>query len=58
MESCAPFSGFHGALCAQARAQSSRAGPVSAPAAASAVPPLTNARRVKMVMAVSSVVMR
>src|SRR5215471_3520850 len=39
MESCAPFSGFHGAACAQALAQSVSAGPVSAPAAASAVPP-------------------
>jgi hypothetical protein len=38
MDSCAPGSGFHGAVCAQALAQSSKAGPVSAPAAASAVP--------------------
>ena len=57
MDSCAPLSGFHGAVCAQALAQSSKAGPVSAPAAASAVPLVTRARRV-MVMAVSSVVMR
>ena len=35
----APFSGFHGAACAQALAQSSSAGPDSAPAAANAVPP-------------------
>ena len=39
--SLAPFSAFHGADCAQALANSSRAGPVSAPAAASAVPPLS-----------------
>jgi hypothetical protein len=32
MESCAPFSGFQGAACAQALAHSSKAGPVSAPA--------------------------
>ena len=37
--SLAPFSAFHGAACAQALAKSSNAGPVSAPAAASAVPP-------------------
>ena len=41
MESCASFSGFHGAACAQALAHSSSAGPVSAPAAAAAVPPFT-----------------
>ena len=50
IESCAPGSGFQGALCAQARAHSSNAGPVSAPAAASAVPLLTRARRVRIVM--------
>ena len=33
------LSAFHGADCAQALAKSSSAGPVSAPAAASAVPP-------------------
>src|SRR5260370_41397730 len=54
IESCAPGSGFHGAVCAQAFAQSSNAGPVSAPAAPAAVPPLINARRVKMVMVVFS----
>src|ERR1700694_5518170 len=54
IESCAPGSGFHGAACAQAFAQSSSAGPVSAPAAVAAVPPLINARRVKMVMVVFS----
>jgi len=37
--SLAPFSAFHGEVCAQALAKSSKAGPVSAPAAASAVPP-------------------
>src|SRR5262249_1274193 len=50
MDSWAPGSGFHGAFCAQARAHSSSAGPVNAPAAASAVPLLTRARRVRMVM--------
>src|SRR5712691_12951416 len=50
IESCAPFSGFQGADCAQALAQSSRAGPVSAPAAAIAVPLLTSVRRVIIVM--------
>src|SRR5882762_641424 len=58
IESWAPGSGFHGAACAQAFAQSSIAGPVSAPAAAAAVPPCTNARRVKMVMLFSLVVSR
>ena len=38
IDSWAPVSGFQGAFCAQARAHSSNAGPVSAPAAASAVP--------------------
>src|SRR5690242_3238071 len=47
MPSLAFFSGFHGAFCAQAFAQSSRAGPDSAPAAPKAVPPFTRARRVK-----------
>jgi hypothetical protein len=37
--SLAPFSGFHGEAWAQALAKSRSAGPVSAPAAASAVPP-------------------
>src|SRR5262249_21018002 len=55
MDSLAPFSGFHGALCAQALAQSSSAGPVSAPAAPSAVLPFIKARRVNIVMVVSSV---
>src|SRR5215472_2032552 len=53
--SCAFFSGFHGAVCAQAFAHSSSAGPVSAPAAAAAAEPLTRARRVKSLMTVSSV---
>src|SRR3979490_942931 len=50
MDSFASFSGFQGALCAQALAQSSSAGPASAPAAASAVPPFTKVRRVNVVM--------
>jgi hypothetical protein len=37
--SLAPGSAFQGAVCAQALAKSNRAGPVSAPAVASAVPP-------------------
>ena len=37
--SLAPFSAFHGAVCAQALAKSNSADPVSAPVAASAVPP-------------------
>ena len=37
--SLAPGSAFHCAVCAQALANSSSAGPVSAPVAASAVPP-------------------
>jgi hypothetical protein len=37
--SLAPGSAFHGADCAQALANSRSAGPVRAPAAASAVPP-------------------
>src|SRR5262245_48016174 len=53
-ESCAPFSGFHGAVCAQAFAHSSSPEPASAPVAANAVPPLTRVRRVNMVMVVSS----
>src|SRR5262249_11776370 len=52
IESCAPRSGFHGAVCAQALAQSSSAGPVSAPAAAAAVPAFTRARREYKAMAV------
>src|SRR6476659_96397 len=54
MESCAPFSAFQGADCAQALAHSSRAGPVRAPAAATAVPPFTKVRRVNMVIGRSS----
>src|SRR3954471_17933474 len=50
MESFASFSGFQGAACAQALAQSSSAGPASVPAAASAVPPFTRVRRVNVVM--------
>src|ERR1017187_4627679 len=49
-DSAAPFSGFQGAVCAQALAQSSKAGPVRAPAAAIAVPLLTSVRRVIIVM--------
>ena len=49
-DSAAPFSGFQGAVCAQALAQSSKAGPVRAPAAASAVPLPTSVRRVIIVM--------
>src|ERR1700743_270612 len=56
MESLASFSGFHGAACAQALAQSSSAGPVSAPAAPRAVPPCTRVRRVKKVMVVPPLV--
>src|SRR5262249_14447330 len=52
MESCAPRSGCHGAVCAQALAHSGSAGPWSAPAAAAAVPAFTNERRVCKVMAV------
>jgi hypothetical protein len=37
--SLAPFSAFHGALCAHALAKSNKAGPVNVPAAPSAVPP-------------------
>src|SRR3954451_6636804 len=48
IESCAPCSGFHGAVCAHALAQSSSAGPVSAPAAAKAVPPCISVRRVNI----------
>src|SRR5256884_7886515 len=43
--SCAPFSGFHGAACAQALLHSSSAGPASAPVAASEVAPFTRVRR-------------
>src|SRR5499426_3716932 len=49
--SCAPFSGFQGAACAQALLHSSSAGPASAPVAASEVAPFTRVRRVNMVMA-------
>src|ERR1700730_9281396 len=55
MASWAFFSGFHGAVCAQAFAHPSSAGPVSAPAAAASVPPVTRVRRVRSVMMVSSV---
>src|SRR5438067_6142761 len=48
--SCAPFSGFHGAACAQALAHSSRGGPASAPVAARA--PCTRVRRFNVVMVV------
>jgi hypothetical protein len=47
-ESWAPFSGFHGTVCAHAVAHSSKAGPTRAPAVASAVPPLTSLRRVRL----------
>src|SRR5215471_13626964 len=47
IDSLAPFSGFQGAFCAQAFAQSSSAGPVNAPAAIAAVPLLIKVRRVK-----------
>src|SRR5579883_3378409 len=53
MESWAPDSGFHGALCAQALAKSSSAGPVKAPAAAIAVPPCMSVRRVRFLMGLS-----
>jgi hypothetical protein len=56
IESLASFSGFQGAFCAQAFAQSSKAGPVRAPAAPRAVPPCTRARRVNVVIGRSSVV--
>src|SRR5215468_9756026 len=49
--SCAPFSGFQGAACAQALLHSSSAGPASALVAASEVAPCTKVRRVNMVMA-------
>src|SRR2546430_6980853 len=48
--SCAPFSGFHGAACAQALLHSSSAGPASAPVAASEVAPFTRVRRGGKVM--------
>src|SRR5262252_188908 len=56
--SCAFFSGFHGAVCAQALAHSRSAGPVSAPAAAAAVAPLARARRVKSVMMLPPFILR
>ena len=56
IESFASFSGFQGALCAQAFAHSSRAGPVNAPAAIAAVPPLIKVRRVKLLIVVPPVV--
>src|SRR3989454_7493735 len=52
--SCAPFSGLHGAVCAQALLHSSSAGPASALVAASEVAPCTRVRRGKMVMALFS----
>src|SRR5262245_42361660 len=52
--SFAPGSGFHGAACAQALAQSSNAGPASAVVAASAVPPCTRVRRENLLMVGSS----
>src|SRR5262249_863212 len=52
--SCAPFSGFQGAACAQALLHSSSAGPVSAPVAASEVAPCTRVRRGNMVMGLFS----
>ncbi len=48
----APFSGFHGAACAQALAQLNSASLDSAPAAASAVPPCSMVRRVKSVISI------
>src|SRR5882757_10657888 len=51
--SLAPGSAFHGDAWAQALANSSKAGPVSAPAAASAVPPLITDRRVKSCIVIS-----
>jgi hypothetical protein len=56
MDSWAPASGFHGASSAQALAQSSKADPVSAPAAVAV--PCKRERRVKMVMIVSSIIVR
>src|SRR6266516_4439582 len=50
MESCAPLSGFHGAACAQAFAQSRSADPVNAPAVAAAVPLASSVRRVNMLV--------
>src|SRR3954471_10958728 len=52
IDSLAFFSGFHGAACAQAFAQSRSAGPVRALAAPIAVPPLTSVRRVKSIIVV------
>src|SRR5947209_10511532 len=51
--SLAPFSACHGAPCAQALAYSSNAGPVRAPAVASAVPPCSKERRVKACLLVA-----
>src|SRR5271169_6623898 len=53
IESCASFSGFQGAACAQALDHSRKAGPVSAEVAAAAVPPWSRVRRLKKVMVVS-----
>src|SRR5258708_39271975 len=54
IDSCAPFSGFHGAACAHAFAHPSKAGPFVAPTAANAVPPFTSVRRVNTFMVASS----
>src|SRR3954454_1537689 len=53
--SLAPFSACQGADCAQALAYSKSAGPVSAPAVASAVPPCSKERRVKSCILVSPI---
>src|SRR6266851_10349414 len=53
-ESCAPFSGFHGAAWAQAFAHSRSPEPARAPVAATAVPPCMRVRRVNVVMVASS----
>src|SRR5262249_62265332 len=53
IDNLASFSGFQGAFCAQAFAHSSKAGPVNAPAAKAAVPPLTKVRRGEVVLGVS-----
>ena len=54
-ESCAPFSGFHGAACAQAFAHSSNPEPASAPVASVLC---TKVRRVNVVMMLSSLMRR
>src|SRR5215475_6792267 len=50
----APCSGFQGAVCAHAAAQSRKAGPVKAAAAADTVPFLINRRRVRSAMLIAS----